>query len=171
MTFTQTSVQTKTSNIDFVGIVEGYMFTHLSPSNRWMMGSDLDGVLIEGYLTWTTQTGEDPNNVGRLFSFLNTNFRKYIKQVTRKEEVQTELKEPGHLGTSDYTRQSTRDPMDSLVSEETCNELMSRLSDRQQSVLNLIVDGYNQTEIGEELGLSQPTVCRIVLQIRSQFSN
>lgn len=170
MTLLQTQT-TKTTPIDFVEIIEGYMFTHLSPSNQWVMDTDLDGVLIENYLKWTTRTEQDPNNVGLLFSFLNTNFRVYLKQVTTKEQVQTDLKEPGHLGTSDYTRQSTRNPLSTLVSEETCEELMGPLSDRQRDVLLLLVDGYNQTEISEVEGVSKMMISKIIRQIRTKLIN
>lgn len=54
------------------------------------------------------------------------------------------------------------------------NEILERLSEREQTVVKLRMDGYEQREIGQRIGLSQVQVSRILAQIRDQikeFSN
>jgi RNA polymerase sigma factor (sigma-70 family) len=169
MTFTKIRTTTQTP-VDLIGIVEGFVVTHLSPSNKWVTDTDIVSQLLEGYTKWTIRTGEDRNNPGLLFSFLTTNFKDYLTRTIRRETRQEEFKEPGDLGVSSYTRQSTRDPLSTTISEETTQEILDLLSDRQQSVLLSLVDGYTHQEISEMEGVSRPMVSKIVKQIRTKLT-
>ena len=43
----------------------------------------------------------------------------------------------------------------------------SRLTERQRAVLVLVLEGYTQEEIGEMLGIAQPTVFHHLVAIRA----
>ena len=45
------------------------------------------------------------------------------------------------------------------------------LSDIEQTVVDLILDGCTQSEVAEKLGMSQPTVYRLLRKIKRQWRN
>lgn len=56
-----------------------------------------------------------------------------------------------------------------LLAECTIKEALSTLPKKEQLILNQLVAGRNQAEIGRELGISQSYVSRIVRQARNKL--
>ena len=56
---------------------------------------------------------------------------------------------------------NAQDPIDVLAFQES----LSRLTETNRAIAEMVMAGYTQAEIGEELGISQPAISKRIAKI------
>lgn len=92
---------------------------------------------------------------------------KTIKRITYEN---AEKRNPNRESETDYEPVRLElTPMETLIREEEVDQAMSRLSNVEQAIANMLRQGFSQTEIAREMNLSTRTIRRKMPAIRDAF--
>ena len=167
-----TKTRTELEIMEFENAIHAVINRHFKSYINLLGYDEMYAVGLEALWKAIETYNDEGQKLGYYYSMIKYEIHHLIQKEARdKEQLEKHTKSSSIADIDDV--QSLRSK--SNVEEDVnlvllVSEVERRLDDREKRLFNLQMLGYNQTEIGEKMNLSQATVCRILKNIKNTIS-
>lgn len=164
--------RTELEIMDFEQAIHAVINRHFKSYINLIGYDELYAVGLEGLWKGIETYNDEGQKLGYYYSMIKYEIHHLIQKQAREKEQLEKHSNASTLADIDelQTISGKADVEEDVNLVLLVSEVEKRLTDREKKLFNLQLQGYTQNEIGEKMGLSQATVCRILKNIKNTIA-